>query len=234
MAQFNIGPTYCETLSALNATSLTYPIEPANAVSNAVIVLFGLASMYTVAKRTPRAYDLYVVSALLIACGIGSGIWHGFRDGTALFWEVRAGLFFLLGLAVCWAWRLWPPVVAVAFVVAFVFTFEYSRDYLGIAGQRWVAAAPAVILFGSILAAQTVMRSKKAALLGLAAMGLSLTALAFRTYDMTICESFPMGTHWLWHIFNSAGGFTAMLAIITLQTQGAAKRPPQPIGEAAE
>lgn len=234
MAQFNIGPTYCETLSALNATSLTYPIEPANAVSNAVIVLFGLASMYTVAKRTPRAYDLYVVSALLIACGIGSGIWHGFRDGTALFWEVRAGLFFLLGLAVCWAWRLWPPVVAVAFVVAFVFTFEYSRDYLGIAGQRWVAAAPAVILFGSILAAQTVMRSKKAALLGLAAMGLSLTALAFRTYDMRICESFPMGTHWLWHIFNSAGGFTAMLAIITLQTQGALKRPTDAIGEAAE
>ena len=107
MAQFNIGPTYCETLSALNATSVTYPIEPANTVSNGVIVLFGLASMYMVAKRTPRAYDLYVVSALLIACGIGSGIWHGFRDGTALFWEVRAGLFFLLGLAVCWAWRLW-------------------------------------------------------------------------------------------------------------------------------
>jgi len=44
-------------------------------------VLFGLASMYMVAKRTPRAYDLYIVSALLIACGVGSGIWHGFRDG---------------------------------------------------------------------------------------------------------------------------------------------------------
>ena len=234
MAQFNIGPTYCETLSALNATSLTYPIEPANAVSNGVIVLFGLASMYMVAKRTPRAYDLYIVSALLIACGIGSGIWHGFRDGTALFWEVRAGLFFLLGLAVCWSWRLWSPIGAVAFVVAFVFSFEYSRDYLNIAGQRWVAAAPAVILFGSILAAQTVMRSKKAALLGLAAMGLSLTALAFRTYDREVCDMFPMGTHWLWHIFNSAGGFTAMLAIITLQTQGAAKRSTQPVSEAAE
>ena len=61
MAQFDIGPTYCETLSALNATSLAFPIEPANTVSNGVIVLFGLASMYLVAKRTPRAYDLYIV-----------------------------------------------------------------------------------------------------------------------------------------------------------------------------
>jgi hypothetical protein len=190
--------------------------------------------MYMVAKRTPRAYDLYIVSALLIACGVGSGIWHGFRDGTALFWEVRAGLFFLLGLAVCWSWRLWPPVGAVAFVVAFVFSFEYSREFFSVAGQRWVAAAPSVVLFGSILAATTVMRSKKAALLGLAAMGLSLTALAFRTYDREVCDVFPMGTHWLWHIFNSAGGFTAMMAIITLQTEGARKRPPQPVGEAAE
>ena len=231
MAQFGIGPTYCETLSA---TYASFPVEPANTVSNAVIVLFGLASLYMIAKRTPRAYDLYIVSALLIACGIGSGLWHGLRDGSALFWEVRAGLFFLLGLAICWSRRLWSPVGAVWFVVAFVLTFEFSREYLSVGNQRWVAAAPSVILFGSILAAQMVMRSKKAALLGLGAMGLSLTALGFRTYDLEFCDSFPMGTHWLWHMFNSAGGFTAMLAIITLQTQGAPKRREEPVGEAAE
>ena len=231
MAQFGIGPTYCETLSA---TSLAFPIEPLNTVSNAVIVLFGLASMYMVAKRTPRAYDLYIVSALLVACGIGSGIWHGLRDGVALRWEVQFGLLFLLGLAICWAWRLWSLAGAVVFAAAFAVAFLVSREYFGVANQRWVAAAPAVILFGCILAAQTVMRSKKAALLGLAAMGLSLTALAFRTYDLTVCDSFPLGTHWLWHMFNSAGGFTAMMAIITLQTQGARKPQTQTVGEAAE
>jgi hypothetical protein len=231
MAQFGFGPTYCETLSASVAA---FPIEPANTISNAVIVFFGLASLYLVAKRAPRAYDLYVVCALLIACGIGSGIWHGLRDGVALRWEVQFGLFFLLGLAICWSRRLWSPIGSLIFVVAFVFAFLFSRQYLGIFNQRWVAVAPAVILFGSVLATQTVMRSKKAALLGLAAMALSLTALGFRTYDLTVCDYFPMGTHWLWHIFNSAGGFTAMLAIITLQTQGAPKRQPQAVGEAAE
>jgi hypothetical protein len=232
VAQFNIGPTYCETLSA---TSGAFPIEPLNTVSNGVIVLFGLASMYMVAKRTPRAYDLYIAAALLVACGIGSGIWHGFRDGLALRLEVQAGLLFLLGLAICWSFRLWSLAGAALFVVSFVVVFLYSREYLSVAHQRWVAAAPSVILFGSILAAQTVIRSKKAALLGLAAMGLSLTALGFRTYDREICDAFPLGTHWLWHIFNSAGGFAAMLAIITLQTQGAPKRrQAEPVGEAAE
>jgi hypothetical protein len=231
VAQFGFGPTYCETLSA---TYGAFPVEPANTVSNAVIVLFGLASLYFVVKRTPRAYDLYVVAALLIACGIGSGLWHGLRDGSALFWEVRAGLFFLLGLAICWSRRLWSPVGSLIFVVAFVLVFQYSREYLSVGNQRWVAAAPSVVLFGSILATQTVMRSKKAALLGLAAMASSLTALGFRTYDLTVCDYFPMGTHWLWHMFNSAGGFLAMLAIITLQTQGAPKRRTEAATEAAE
>jgi ceramidase len=231
VAQFGIGPTYCETLSA---TYASFPVEPANTVSNGVIVFFGLAALYLVHKRTPRAYDLYVVCAMLIACGVGSGVWHGLRDGAALVFEVQAGLLFLFGLAFCWSRRLWSPVGTLIFVVAFVFTFMISRQYLGMFQQRWVAAAPAVILFGSILAAQTVMRSKKAALLGLGAMSLSLTALGFRTYDLEFCDSFPMGTHWLWHIFNSAGGFTAMLAIITLQTQSVPKRQPEPVGEAAE
>jgi hypothetical protein len=229
MAQ-GFGPTYCETLSASFAA---FPVEPANTVSNGVIVLFGLTSLYLVRKRTLQSYDLYVLSALLIATGIGSGLWHGLRDPSALFWEVRAGLFFLFGLALFWSWRLWSIPTAVLFLIAFVLAFQYSREYFGFV-QRWVSVAPVVVLFGSVLATQTVMRSKKAALLGLAAMALSLIALGFRTYDREVCDAFPMGTHWLWHIFNSAGGFTAMLAIITLQTQGAPRRQPQAIGEPAE
>jgi hypothetical protein len=229
MAQ-GFGPTYCETLTASFAA---FPIEPANTVSNGVIVLFGLASLYFVRKRTPQSYDLYVLSVLLIATGIGSGLWHGFRDWYALRFEVSAGLLFLFGLAVCWSRRLWSIAGTAIFLIAFVLAFQYSREYFGFA-SRWVSVAPVVVLFGSVLATQTVMRSKKAALLGLAAMALSLTAVGFRTYDLTACDYLPIGTHWLWHIFNSAGGFTAMLAIITLQTQGAPRRQPQAIGEPAE
>jgi hypothetical protein len=231
MAQFGIGPTYCETPSALVAA---FPVEPFNTVSNGVIVLFGLASLYLIRKRTPQAYDLYVLSALLIATGIGSGLWHGLRDGWWLRFEVNAGLFFLFGLAFCWSRRLWSNAGTLLFVVAFVVSFVLSRQYLGMFNQRWVAVAPAVILFGSLLATKTVIRSKKAALMGLGAIALSLTALGFRTYDLEVCDAFPTGTHWLWHMFNSAGGFTAMLAIVTLQTQGAPRRQPHPIGEPAE
>jgi len=101
MAQFAFGPIYCETPDS--SIGAVFPIEPANTISNAVIVMFGLMALYFVIKRAPRAYDLYFLCALLIANGIGSGLWHGLRDRSALFFEVQAGLFVLFGIAFCWS-----------------------------------------------------------------------------------------------------------------------------------
>ena len=163
MAQFEFGPIYCETPAS--SVGAVFPIEPANTVSNAVIVMFGLLALYFVIKRTPRAYDLYFLCALLIANGIGSGLWHGLRDRGALIFEVQAGLFVLFGIAFCWSRRLWSYAGAAAFLLAFLVGFRLSQELLGSA-PRWVAIAPLVIFAGSVLATQTAFRSKKAAMLG--------------------------------------------------------------------
>jgi hypothetical protein len=65
-------------------------------------------------------------------------------------------------------------------------------------------------------------------------MASSLTALGFRTYDLAVCASFPLGTHFLWHMFNSLGAFLTIFALIVLQTEGAPKKQARPLGEAAE
>src|SRR5215467_9260882 len=109
MAQIAFGPIYCETMYW---NGMTFPAEPANTVSNGVIVLFGLASAYLVAKRAPKAVDLYVLSALLTATGVGSGLWHGLREPWALRFDVTPGLFFLFVLVFCWARRLWSATGA--------------------------------------------------------------------------------------------------------------------------
>jgi len=222
MAQFGFGPPiYCETPDS--SVGAVFPIEPANTVSNAVIVMFGLLALYFVIKRTPRAYDLYFLCALLIANGIGSGLWHGLRDRGALIFEVQAGLFVLFGIAFCWSRRLWSYAGAAGFLLAFLVGFRLSQELLGSA-PRWVAIAPLVIFAGSVLAAQTAFRSKKAAMLGVAGMASSLTALGFRTVDLEACQYILIGTHFLWHMFNSGGAFLAILAMIALQTEGATKR----------
>ena len=236
MPPFTFGPVYCETMSA---TSAGFPIEPMNTISNGVIVMFGLLGLYFVAKRAPRAVDLYVLCALLITTGIGSGIWHGFRDSGALFFEVQSGLFFLFAVVFFWARRLWSYFGAALFLALFYGGFSFSREYwdraiFGIPVQRWVALAPVVILAGIALIAQTYAYSRRAAILGSVALSSAIVALTFRTIDLSVCSSFPIGTHFLWHSFLSAGGFLGVLALIELPAIRRAKSVPQPATEPAE
>jgi hypothetical protein len=234
MAQFNFGPVYCETLSA---TSTSFPVEPLNTISNGVIVLFGLASLYFTIRRAPRAIDLYVLSALLITTGVGSGIWHGLRDRDALFFEVQSGLFFLFALVFFWSRRLWNYAGAALFLGLFVAGFSLSRQlwdttFFGIPMQRWVALAPLVIVAGIALIVQTYMYSRRAALLSGLALTSAMVALTFRTMDLSVCDVLPTGTHFLWHSFLSAGGFLGVLALIEIpavrKLRPAAETAPEP------
>jgi hypothetical protein len=236
MPPFTFGPIYCETMSA---TSASFPVEPMNTLSNGVIVMFGLAALYFVVKRAPRAVDLYVLCALLIATGIGSGIWHGFRDRDALFFEVQSGLFFLFAVVFFWARRLWSYVGAALFLAVFFGGFSLSREYwdravFGIPVQRWVALAPVVILAGIALIAQTYGYSRRAAILGGMALVLAIVALTFRTIDLSVCAYIPFGTHFLWHSFLSAAGFLGVLALIEIPSVRAARRASRSAAEAAE
>jgi len=215
MAQLGSGPIYCETMYWAGNT---FPAEPVNTVSNGVIVLFGLAAAYIVAKRAPRAYDLYALSALIAATGIGSGLWHGLREPWALAFDVTPGLFFLFALMFCWARRLWSYVGAAIFLLAFFLAFQYSREYWGYV-QRWVALAPVVIAAAGVLIAQTYVYSKRAAFGGTIALSSALVALFFRTIDLNACAYIPFGTHFLWHIFLSAGSFVGVVTLTELKAR---------------
>lgn len=230
MIPFTFGPIYCETLSARPGV---FPVEPMNTISNGVIVLFGLAGLYVVAKRSPRALDLYALSALQVVTGIGSGFWHGLRDPAALFFEVSSGLFFLFVFIFCWARRLWSYAGAAAFLAAFYGGFRLSQQYWGIV-QRWVALAPVVVLAAIALIAQTYRYSKRIAAYGGVALSSAVVALLFRTYDLAACPYIPFGTHFLWHCFLSAAGFIGILAMTDLQSAMAAGRILPRAPEAAE
>jgi hypothetical protein len=234
MPQFTFGPIYCETLSA---TSTAFPVEPMNTISNGVIVLFGLLSLYLTVKRSPRSVDLYVLSALLITTGVGSGVWHGFRDRGALFFEVQSGLFFLFAFVFFWARRLWSYAGAGLFLALFFAGFALSREFwdttmFGIPLQRWVALAPVVILAGLALIIGSYTVSRRAAAYGGGALALAVVALIFRTIDLSVCSAIPFGTHFLWHSFLSAAGCLGVLGLIALPA-ARTRSPAAPTPEAA-
>jgi hypothetical protein len=104
----------------------------------------------------------------------------------------------------------------------------------GIQLQRWVALAPLVVLSGIALIAQTYVHSKRAALYASVALALAIVALTFRTIDLSVCSAFPIGTHFLWHSFLSAGGALGVVALVELPITKSAGRAAEPAAEAAE
>jgi hypothetical protein len=195
-----------------------FPAEPWNTYSSFVIVIFGLASLALVARRTPRAYDLYALCALLILNGVGSSLWHGLRTRWSLTFDVLPALVFLLAFIVLWSRRISPFWQSLLVVVGF-FLIQAVQHYLGInlAGIGiWVALAPAVILVAVWLILRTAPLSAPAALFGAASLATALVALLFRTIDGAACPYLPAGTHFLWHILLSSAAFLGLVALTIL------------------
>lgn len=221
--QWTFGPQYCET--PLGVAAVGFPVEPFNTYSNLAIIFFALLGFFVVGRRAPRSIDLYILCSLLLATGIGSFFWHGLRERWALSLDVWAGVLFLMALFFLWARRVMPLWQAAIFFVAFFLVTRYFDEINLIPFGRWASIMPAVVLFGGYLIYRTVAYAKYGAYLGCAAIGSTLLALTFRTLDrlaveQLACDVIPIGTHFLWHGFLSAGAFLGILAMIAVARAG--------------
>ena len=205
------GPIYCETPGFVIGV---FPAEPINTFSNLAIIFFSIAAFFLVTRRTPRAIDLYVLCALLLVNGVGSFLWHGTRTRWALSLDVLPALIFVFGFFFIWARRISPVWQALLLLLGFYVLSQFLRSIDFVPYGRWASMMPAVVLFGSWLIWSTWAHSRRAALLGAAALGTALLGLTFRTIDETACNYIPFGTHFLWHIFNGAVLYLAMRSLV--------------------
>jgi hypothetical protein len=225
------GPEYCETPDVITGI---FPVEPWNAISSGVIVLFGIASLFLVARRTPRAYELYLLCALLIVNGTGSILWHGLRTRWSLTLDWLPAVIFVLIVCFLWARRvapLWQAGVAGGALVAAPLAVRFLQVGSPFPLRMGV---PIVVIVGVALwlITKSYAVSRSAALTGGLALLSAFTALTFRSIDGQTCEMFPgQGLHFLWHIFLSAAAFLCMVTLTTLYNT---KRPEEPIAVPAQ
>lgn len=209
------GPLYCETPATITGL---FPVEPANAISSGVIVLFGIAALVLVVQRSPRAIELYAACALLMLNGLGSILWHGLRTRWALTLDVMPAIVFVLLVAVVWARRV-GPWWQVAAIGGTLLIAPLAVQFLDL-GSRWPLRFGVMALVIVALALWLIVRSfavsRVAGFTGAAALLSALAALTFRSIDAAACESIGMGTHFLWHMFLSAGAFLCLYTILTL------------------
>lgn len=193
-----------QTIAYCERTDFTYWSEPVNAVTNASFLI--AAAIMAVRLRGSGLWLAWALVAVLTAIGIGSYLWHTHATRWAGLMDVLPILFFIL-----------------------IYVFAATRDFLGL---RWWWAAGAVVLFfpyaigvaagiGRIVPGAGANAAYAAVLLLIVLYGLALrgrapatarglfigagifaASLTFRALDGPVCDVFPIGTHFMWHVLN--------------------------------
>ena len=188
---------YCER------TDFSFWSEPVNALTNIGYILVALWFL-----RAMRGVPLgQVMGAILLAIGIGSFLFHTLATGWAgLADTLPIAVFILVYLYAVNRHALgWPVWAAGLGVLAY---FPYAAGVVWIADflpffrtSNFYWSVPILLFLYAALFRQQLGGLALGFLAGGAVLSLSISV---RSVDLAVCDSFPLGTHFLWHVFNAA------------------------------
>ena len=206
MEQFDV---YCER------TDFSFWSEPVNALTN---LAFLIAAILAFAMR-PRdrgedwlALFLIVVVAIV---GIGSFLFHTFATRWASLTDTLPITLFIYGFFLIAMRRLLglSPIASIIATILFFLAARYGAPPLRpIAGYSagYVPPLIGLAVVGVVLA----VRRLPGAVHLLCAAALFAVSLLFRIIDEPVCASFPLGTHFLWHVINAIVLFILIQVIV--------------------
>ena len=192
---------YCERLGN------DFWAEPVNALTNAgfviaAILLFRLLRQQQ-AKTTP--WDIYVLVFLLACVGIGSFLWHTFAapwaalaDKLPIFAFMFLYLFSYMARVLQMPW-FWSLSCLGMFIFLNVVVKQWLPADLLNGSIMYLPALFALLLLGLV----SIYRRLPGAKIMLGVTGLFCVSVLFRSVDQLVCESFPLGTHFVWHLLNA-------------------------------
>lgn len=224
-----MGPLYCETPALLT----NFPAEPVNTWSNLFIIAIGLVALTLVLGRPGRVGrgSLVTLALLLTLTGLGSFLWHGWRTSAFLLLDALPGALFLFMATFMWLRRFynsWSAFFIFCGFLALTALSLFTGASLLKNNLIFVSIAPLVVLLGAWLVARTYQESLRAAFMGGSALFFAVVALMFRSIDQAVCITFPIGTHFLWHILLSLAGLLIILMFIVIDYTRRLAGPPVP------
>lgn len=200
------GPIYRET------TDLSVLIvEPWNAYSSLSFLIPAFYFLYLLrGNYSQHAFLVYFCSPMLILGGLGSTLFHAFRQSAWLLaMDVLPIILLTLGISV-WMWlKVLPKKWQLIPVLLLFFLLTYLTMTL-LQGQDSISAG--YFVRGTMLFLPCFLFLRKTrfrhATAFFTAVSFFILALLFRFTDEKIALDFmPWGTHWLWHISTAVGGY---------------------------
>jgi hypothetical protein len=207
---------YCErTSEALSA-------EPINALTN-IAFLVAASAAWTLLRRHPDAKphgQLTILATAIAIVGLGSMLFHTVGQRWAEWGDIiPIGVFLALAL---WLFlgkflHVLAPVrlILVVGVVGSAFYLDDRYPKVLAGGLLYVPILIALV----VLTVALLRAAPKVGWSVFWATSVWCVSLAARFADLPFCESFPVGTHFLWHLLNSVVLYLFAEALIEHESQ---------------
>jgi hypothetical protein len=186
-------------------------------LTNLVFIAAGLWGVWQV-RRYEAGTFAEVLAWWVVAIGIGSTLFHTFATKGTIWADILPIAGFTLAYTLFNLRRFlgmgWGKAILVFiafYVVAGLITFAVP-DWLRQASNGTTSYLPpflALAFFGAWAAAT----GNRAGWYNLTGSAIFVVSVTFRMIDPLVCASFPLGTHFLWHVFNGL-----MLAVLLAAT----------------
>ena len=188
--------------------------EPLNAVSNTSFLLAAWAAWVLARRVGALSAGVRVLIAMAASVGVGSILWHTYPTMLTLILDIVPILIFIV-------WFIWlytqnvvgmRPLFAVASVGAFLAATFLAFPLAGVLHGAPVYTPGLVVTL--VLGVFHARERRVARFALLAAAGVYVAALFFRTIDNEVCPVLPIGTHFLWHVLIGLVTYLAMRSLI--------------------
>ena len=198
---------YCERLDA------SFWSEPLNAITNLGFVIAGIIAIYYLITTRNKLTHLWILAINMICIGVGSFLFHTFATPWAeladkipiyLFQVIFLWCYCQHALSLKWSHTVIFFILYIGVTIltkCLPFSINGSEMYL-----------PTIMtLIGAGIAYQYTNKALDHVII--IAGGLFALSLIFRTIDESICDLWPIGSHFLWHVTN---GFVVYFCWLSL------------------
>jgi hypothetical protein len=198
---------YCER------TTSAFWAEPINALSNLAFVAAGVWGVREVRRHGAGTFA-EVLAWWVVAIGVGSTLFHTYANELTKWADVLPIAGFTLAYTLmnlrrflAMSWQKAAPVFVAFYAAAGLVTYLVP-DWLRIVTNGSTGYLPpfmALLFFGALVLAG----GSRAGWYNLVAAGIFAISVTFRAIDLKVCDTVPLGTHFLWHSLNGL-----MLAVL--------------------
>jgi hypothetical protein len=177
--------------------------EPVNASTNLAFFLAACAVWNLARHAQTLSARIWLLIVLIVTIGIGSSLFHTFATTWARVLDAVPILLFQLS----YLWLYSREIIRMRFgyaaglLATFLVAAYFGKQFPHILNGSLIYAPAVLLILGLGLYHYRSRKDERFAVL--AAAGVFFVAIFFRSIDNAVCPSFPVGTHFLWHLLVS-------------------------------